>query len=169
MIAGDQAKVTVTVDVEPAVAFEVFTQEIDLWWRRNVAYRVAGRKPGTLVLEGKVGGRLFEQYEGPAGPAVHEAGRITAWEPPAGSGDGRLAFEWRGVNFAPGEVTHVEITFTRTESGRTQLVLVHSGFAALRPDHPVRHGESAAKFTARLGVWWGQLLTSFREHARDRS
>jgi len=163
MIEGDRARVTVTVDVEPAVAFEVFTQEIDMWWRRDVAYRVAGRKPGTLVLEGKVGGRLFEEYEGPAGLCVHEAGRITAWEPPT-----RLAFEWRGVNFAPGEVTFVEVTFTRTESGRTEVVLVHRGFAALRPDHPVRHGEPPAKFIARFGIWWGQLLTSYREYARDR-
>ena len=159
MIEGDRTSVTVTVDVEPAVAFEVFTNDIDLWWRRDVAYRVAGRKPGTLVLEGKLGGRLFEQNEGPAGPAVYEAGRITAWDPPH-----RLAFDWRASNFAPGELTHVEITFTRTESGRTQLVLVHSGFAALRPDHPVRHGEPAAAFVGRLGLWWGQLLTSFREH-----
>src|SRR5689334_23069384 len=98
MIEGDQTTVTVTVDVEPAVALEVVTQEVDLWWRRNIAYRVAGRKPGMLVLEGKVGGRLFEQYEGPAGPAVHESGRITAWEPPpAGAADarGRLGFDWR--------------------------------------------------------------------------
>jgi hypothetical protein len=168
MIAGDQTTVTVSVDVEPAVAFEVFTQEIDLWWRRDVAYRVAGRKPGTLVLEGKVGGRLFEQYEGPAGLAVHEAGRITEWQPPT-DGDGKLAFEWRAINLAPGEVTLVEVTFTRTESGRTQVVLVHRGFAALRPDHPVRHGQSGAQFTARLGLWWGQLLTSFREYARDRA
>jgi hypothetical protein len=163
----------VLVDVEPPVAFEVFTREIDLWWRRGVAYRVAGRAPGTLILEGKVGGRLFEQYDGPAGPAVHETGRITAWEPPvvdAGgvTSVGRLAFDWRAVNFAPGEVTQVEVTFTRTESGRTEVVLVHRGFAALRPDHPVRHGQPPAVFTARLGTWWGGLLTSFREHARDR-
>lgn len=162
MIAGDRATVTVTVDVEPAVAFEVFTQEIDLWWRRGVAYRVAGRKPGTLVLEPKLGGRLFEQYQGPAGPAVHEAGRITTWEPPT-----RLAFEWRAVNFAPGEVTYVEITFTRTESGRTQLVLVHRGFAALRADHPVRHGDPPAMFSARIGRWWGDLLSAFRERVAD--
>jgi uncharacterized protein YndB with AHSA1/START domain len=159
VIEGDQTTVTVTVDVEPAVAFEVFTQEIDRWWRHGVAYRVAGRNPGMLVLEPKLGGRLFEQYEGPAGPAVHETGRITAWEPPS-----RLSFEWRGANFAPGEVTYVDITFTRTESGRTQLVLVHRGFAALRPDHPVRHGEPPAAFVGRLGQWWGKLLTSLREH-----
>ena len=164
MITGDQAKVTVLVDVEPAVAFEVFTQEIDQWWRRGVAYRVAGRRPGTLVLEGKLGGRLFEQYESSQGPRTHEAGRITAWEPPH-----RLAFEWRASNFAPGEVTFVEVTFARTESGRTQVELVHRGFAALRPDHPVRHGEPPAAFVARMGLWWGGILTTFREHARDRA
>ncbi|HEX5063309.1 MAG TPA: SRPBCC domain-containing protein [Kofleriaceae bacterium] len=164
MIEGDRATVTVLVDVEPAVAFEVFTAEIDQWWRHGVAYRAAGRNPGKVMFECKLGGRLLEQYDGPAGPAIYEAGRITAWEPPA-----RLAFEWRGGNFAPGEITLVEVTFTRAESGRTQVVLVHSGFAALRPDHPVRHGEPPAQFIGRVGQWWGKLLTSLREHASDRT
>lgn len=31
--AGDQATVSISVAVEPAIAFEVFTQETDLWWR----------------------------------------------------------------------------------------------------------------------------------------
>jgi uncharacterized protein YndB with AHSA1/START domain len=159
MIEGDQVKVTVRVEVEPAVAFEVFTNEIDLWWRRSIAYRVAGRKPGTLVLEGKVGGRLFEQYEGPDGRRTHQAGTITAWDPPR-----HLAFEWRATNFQPGEVTFVDVTFTRTESGATELLLVHKGFAALRPDHPVRHGEPAPVFLGRLGQWWGSLFSSLREH-----
>lgn len=65
-------------------------------------------------------------------------------------------------------MTFVELTFTRTESGRTQVVLVHRAFAALRPDHPVRHGESAEVFIARFGLWWGGLMTSLREHVRDR-
>ena len=162
-LPGDRVAVTVRVDVAPEVAFEVFTTEIDLWWRHGIAYRASGRNHGMLVLEPKAGGRLFEQYIGPSGPAVHEAGTITAWEPPM-----RLAFEWRGTNFAPGESTHVEVTFNRTASGATEVALVHTGFAALRPDHPVRHGEPAAIFIGRLGRWWGDLLSSLREHAASR-
>jgi uncharacterized protein YndB with AHSA1/START domain len=163
MTAGDRTTVTVIVDVEPDIAFEVFTTEIDQWWRRGVAYRVAGRRPGVLVLEPKLGGRLFEEYQSSQGPRTHEAGRITVWEPPH-----RLAFEWRASNFQPGEVTFVEVTFSRTESGKTQVVLVHRGFAALRPDHPVRHGEPPDAFIARTGQWWGRLLSSLREYVLDR-
>ena len=160
MIAGDQVSVSVLVDVAPEVAFSVFTEEIDQWWRRGVAYRVAGKRPGTLVIECKLGGRLLEQYETKAGPRLYESGTITAWDPPK-----HLAFEWRGSNFKEGEVTFVDVTFTPTESGKTSVALVHRGFAALRPDHPVRHGEPPDVFLAHFGRWWGCLLTSLREHA----
>ena len=162
-IAGDRVAVTVTVAARPEVAFEVFTAEIDQWWRRGLKYRVAGRRPGVLVLECKPGGRLFEQYETPNGPRLHEAGKITTWQPPS-----RLGFEWRASNFAPGEVTFVDITFTPTASGGTEVRLEHSGFAALRPDHPVRHGEDVPVFIRRLGLWWSELLTSLRVHAAER-
>jgi hypothetical protein len=33
--SGDRATVSVTVAVTQAAAFEVFTREIDLWWRRG--------------------------------------------------------------------------------------------------------------------------------------
>ena len=161
MIAGDRVAVTVVVAVPPARAFAAFTAEIDQWWRRGIRYRVAGRTPGTLVLEPRLGGRLFEQYEGRDGPRVHEAGVVTAWDPPS-----RLAFEWRGSNFAPGEVTHVEVAFMPTDRG-TRVELAHSGFAALRPDHPVRHGQEATVFIRTLGLWWSDLLTSLRVHVLD--
>jgi hypothetical protein len=45
----------------------------------------------------------------------------------------------------------LDVTFTRTDSGATQLVLVHRGLAALRPDRPVRHGEPIDVFIGRLG------------------
>src|SRR5260370_8266765 len=105
-VPGDQVKVSVSVAVEPSVAFRVFTEEIDLWWRRGLRFRVAGKNRGIIHLEPRVGGRLFESFETNAGTRVFETGKVTAWEPPA-----RLVFEWRGGNFAPGEKTQVEGTF----------------------------------------------------------
>jgi len=61
------------------------------------------------------------------------------------------------------------VTFVGTDSGATQVVLVHRGFAALRSDHAVRHGEPSDVFIGRLGRWWGSLLSSLREHAAGRS
>lgn len=158
MIAGDRASAMVTVPVTPEVAFDVFTRETDLWWRHGVKFRVAGRNPGTLEFEPKLGGRLFEQYEGPAGTRIHETGTITTWDPPA-----RLEFEWRGGNFGPDDVTCVVVTFVATQSGGTRVTVEHRGFAALRPDHPVRHGEPIPAFIRRTGLWWGELLSALRE------
>ena len=157
-IAGDSVSVSVMVAVPPQAAFDAFTQQIDQWWRKGVAYRASGARGGVLAIEPRVGGRLFEAWADSGGMHGHEAGRVTIWEPPH-----RLAFEWRGTNFEPGESTLVDIRFVATEGG-TRLELVHSGFAALRPDHPVRHGQPVEEFLRILGTWWGNLLTGYRVH-----
>jgi hypothetical protein len=159
---GDQATVSVFVAVEQEAAFEVFTKEVDLWWRRGPKYRVAGRRPGTLCFEPGAGGRLFESFETSSGIHVYEAGQVIAWEPPA-----RLAFKWRGVNFSPDESTEVEVLFV--PSGRGTLVTVHHrGWAALRPDHPARHGLEGQAFSRMMGLWWGEQMTALREHVDAR-
>ncbi len=161
MIAGDKVRVQTFVEVSQADAFAVFTEEIDQWWRRGRAYRVAGTSPGTLHLETKLGGRVFEQWG--EGNALHEIGTITAWDPPA-----HFAFLWRGVNFAPGESTVVEVWFEASGDG-TRVTLEHRGWAALRDDHPVRHGKPVPAFIRDIGMWWGALLTSLRERATTHS
>jgi uncharacterized protein YndB with AHSA1/START domain len=162
-MSGDRARVTVFVAVPPAVAFDVFTQETDLWWRRGLPYRVSGRNAnGTLAFEPRVGGRLFETFDSPAGPVLAVSGHITVWEPPS-----RLVFEWRAQNFAPGEKTEVEVRFEETSSGNTQVTLEHRGWAAIRPDHPARHGHDVRTFLHGLGLYWGALLRSLGEHAAD--
>ena len=148
--------------VEPALAFEVFTQEIDLWWRRGLKYRVSGKGRGILHLEPRAGGRLFESIESDGATRVVETGCVTIWEPPS-----RLVFEWRAVNFAPSEKTEVEVTFAPSPSG-TLVTVQHRGWSAIRPDHPVRHGEDVPAFLRTMGLWWGDLLTSLREHAVTR-
>ena len=159
--AADKVAVTVFVAVPPADAFEVFTTEIDQWWRRGPAYRVSGKQPGVLHLEPRLGGRLFEEYR--EGSALHEVGTITAWDPP-----GHLAFEWRSVTFVPGETTQVDIRFDASGDG-TRVTLEHRGWAAIRGDHPVRHGKPPGQFIGDLGMWWASLLRALGEHAtRDR-
>jgi hypothetical protein len=81
---GDSARITVTVAVAPPLAFEIFTEEIDRWWRRGIKFRHSGRRGGFLRIEPEVGGRLFESREGDDGPHVFEVGRVRIWEPPQG-------------------------------------------------------------------------------------
>jgi uncharacterized protein YndB with AHSA1/START domain len=159
---GDQATVTVLVAVDRDVAFRIFTAEIDLWWRRGLKYRVAGTRRGIIRLEPGVGGRLFESFETDDGVRVVETGRVTSWEPPA-----RVVFEWRAVNFAPAEKTEVEVLFQPSPSG-TLVTVKHRGWSVIRSDHPARHGHDVPAFLRMMGLWWGDLLTSLREHAASR-
>lgn len=159
---GDCATVTVFVDVLPADAFDVFTTEIDLWWKQGPKFRIAGRRRGKLYFEPQLGGRLFETFDVPHGTRTFEVGRITTWDPPSS-----LCLEWRGTNFKPDEKTFVDVEFQASRGG-TLVTVRHRGWAALPDDHPVRHGAVGAAFSRRMGLWWGELLTWFREYAADR-
>lgn len=156
---GDKVRVQTYVAVDPVDAWEVFTTELDRWWGRGPAYRVGGREPGVLHLEGRVGGRIFEQA---GSQALHEVGTITIWEPPR-----LLAFEWRSITFVPGETTRVEVRFEPQGEG-TRVTLEHTGWSTIRGDHPVRHGKDVPAFLRDLGRWWGSLLTSYRELSGSR-
>jgi uncharacterized protein YndB with AHSA1/START domain len=162
--SGDQAKVTVTVGVEPKDAFEIFTQEIDLWWRRGMRFRPVGRKVGVLHFESGVGGRLFEAYEVRGESRLIVVGTVTVWDPPS-----RLVFEWRNTNFAPGESTEVEVTFEPMGEGVTQVTLCHRGWSKLRPDHPARHGNVGPAMSRMIGMWWGDLLSAFRIYVSEKA
>ncbi|MBI3714381.1 MAG: SRPBCC domain-containing protein [Betaproteobacteria bacterium] len=162
-IAGDQATVTVTVAVPPAEAFRLFTEDIDLWWRRGPRFRSApSSAPGSeatggiMHIEPGLGGRVFESYDTGDGERVIEIGRALAWDPPR-----RLLFEWRLSNFAAAERTEVEVTFQASPSG-TRVTVVHRGWAALRRDHPARHGLAGAEFVRTIGLWWGQQMSALR-------
>jgi uncharacterized protein YndB with AHSA1/START domain len=159
-IAGDRARVSVSVAVPQAAAFRIFSEDLDQWWRRGRKYRVFDGRRGMLHLEPRVGGRLFESVENEGQTTVIETGLVKVWEPPQ-----RLAFEWRAVNFVGDEFTYVEVTFAPTASG-TLVTVTHSGFSRLRPDHPARHGRKEAEFVREMGMWWGGLMTSLREHCQ---
>ncbi|MGN6109241.1 MAG: hypothetical protein ACTHU0_29310 [Kofleriaceae bacterium] len=69
--------------------------------------------------------------------------------------------------FAPGESTEVEVWFEPRGDG-TEVTVEHRGWAEIRGDHPVRHGQDVAAFLRGTGMWWAALLSSLREHAGAR-
>ncbi len=166
-MSGDRVSASVFVEAPPAIAFEVFTEQIDAWWRHGLKFRSGARALSVLHLEPRLGGRLFETIAaadaGPDAAHVVQTGTVTHWDPPHA-----LAIEWRGINFAPHETTTVSVAFAPRRDG-TQVTLVHAGFAALPPDHPVRHGQPVAAFIARLGMWWSDQMTSLRVRAADEA
>jgi hypothetical protein len=71
----------------------------------------------------------------------------------------------RGPAGTPGDCATVTVAVRFAPSGSGTLVTVrHSGWSALPADHPVRHGLAGAAFIRMIGMWWGELMTSLREH-----
>jgi uncharacterized protein YndB with AHSA1/START domain len=158
--SGDRVKVSVRVEVGPAAAFEVFATRIDLWWKRGPRFRNGRGEQAVIAIEPGLGGRVFETIvESEGEPYVVEIGRVRVWEPPH-----RLAFTWRNINFAPDEVTDVDVMFAAV-AGATMVTVTHGGWSTLRADHPARHGLETAAFTRMMGLWWGEQLGSLRQHA----
>jgi uncharacterized protein YndB with AHSA1/START domain len=155
--AADGVRVSIDVAVPPAVAFEVFTAEIDQWWGRGPRFRFLAPYGGTLRLEPGVGGRLLHEADAPA--RVFVVGTVAAWEPPR-----RLGLSWRLPNFAPGQETRVEILFEAIDEG-TRVTVAHDGWDALPAAHPARHGHLGREFVVFKGRWWGDLLAAAKQHA----
>jgi uncharacterized protein YndB with AHSA1/START domain len=156
-MTGDSTRVSVTVAVPPPLAFEIFTEEIDRWWRRGIKFRRTRGRGGFLRIEPEVGGRLFESIDGDGGPHVFEVGRVRVWDPPR-----RLSFTWRNANFAAHEQTEVDIEFVPATAG-TLVTVTHRGWSSLPADHPARHGLQGADFARMIGLWWGEQMSSLRE------
>lgn len=160
---GNCVRASVLVRVPQAEAFRLFTEHIDAWWRRGVRFRNAGARAGLIRLEPRVGGRLFESFDSEHGEQVVEVGRVIEWQPPR-----RLVFTWRNANFTPEQLTRVEVTF-EASGGATTVSVIHSGWEAIPSDHPVRHGLDTGAFLRMMGLWWGDQLSSLRQHARTTS
>ncbi|HEY2332828.1 MAG TPA: VOC family protein [Acidimicrobiales bacterium] len=103
----------VEVGVEPAVAFQAFTEELDLWWVRGpINFWSDGSRVVAVRCEPGVGGRIMEVLDSPESGEVFVRAHITAWEPPA-----RLCWD-----SAQDDVS-TEVSFTPTPSGTLVRVL----------------------------------------------
>jgi hypothetical protein len=158
MTESETARVTTFVQVKPLDAFEVFTEEVDLWWRRGPRFRGGGAASEMCFVRDDGGHRLIER----SGGELFEIGRVRVWEPGK-----RLVLDYRLRNFAAGEKTEVEVRFEESGEG-TRVILEHRGWDAIHEKHPARHGLSGEAFSSMIGLWWGDIVTGYRQHARTR-
>ena len=103
---------TVSVACSPERAFELFTERMADWWPTST-HSLSGDRTDTVVVEAKVGGRL---YEVDSDGTEHPWGSVLVWEPPS-----RFAVEWR---LGSDTSTDWEVTFTPDADG-TRVELVH--------------------------------------------
>jgi hypothetical protein len=132
------------IDCEPAHAFEVWTSRFERWWPRS--HSVSG-DPAAIVLEPRVGGRIYERTTD--GTEI-DWGEVTHWQPPT-----RLAYLWH-IRRDRSDATQVELTFTDAGDGTTRLQIVHRGWERL--------GAGAQEWRDANRRGWAGLLPHFTAH-----
>jgi uncharacterized protein YndB with AHSA1/START domain len=155
MSRAERIVVTTVVDGDQTTAFEVFTAEVDAWWKQGPRFRPSVHGPGVLRFEPGVGGRLLETYQD---ESTFVFGRVKVWEPGQ-----RLVFELIGRAFGPGESTEVEVRF-EAAGKNTRVTVEHRGWERFADDHPAKHGLGEAAFNDVMSVWWADLLVSIKNH-----
>lgn len=137
---------SVDVPVDPATAFQIFTEEIDDWYVRGPYSWNDPERAVAIRFEER---RLLEVWDDGGG---YELGRVTAWEP----GE-RLAFAYRSVHLPEDLDTEVEVRFEEV-SGGTRVTLEHRGLEQL-PD------EEYALWRRRA---WAPFVEAFRRYVSAR-
>jgi hypothetical protein len=129
-------RVSIDVDVDPATAFEVFTDEIDSWYKRGPHSFFDPERVVAVRFEPHVGGHLVEVYDAQTGEG-RPMGRVTVWEP------------GRRIVFVDGRDTEVDVRFAAV-GNTTRVTLEHRGLERLAPPEAEHH----ARFGWALVFGW---------------
>lgn len=132
------------VDCPAEHAFEVWTSAIGTWWPGD--HTTTG-DPETVVLEGRVGGRIYERARD---GAEHDWGVVTGWDPPHA-----LTFTWH-LGRAATDATEVTIRFVSDDATHTRVEIEHRGWERLADDGTARE---------RTRTNWGHVVAHFADRA----
>jgi uncharacterized protein YndB with AHSA1/START domain len=108
------------VPLEPAAAFELFTERMSDWWPLATHSLGEARAVGVRV-EGRIGGRVVEATDD---GTEHVWADVIAWDPPH-----RLALAWH-PSADPVAATIVDVRFLAATGG-TVVELEHRAFEEL--------------------------------------
>jgi hypothetical protein len=123
-------------------AFTVWTSGIGSWWPRD--HTVTGQAGVVVVLQGVVGGRIYERT---ADGVEHDWGEVTVWSPPR-----RLSYLWH-LGRLRDEATEVDIRFRAESANATRIDIEHGGWEGL--------GTAAAARREQNRAGWETLLPHF--------
>ncbi len=134
----------ITVPLDRASAFEVFTTRMDAWWPRE--HHIGSAEMAEAVLEQRAGGRWYEK--GVDGSEC-DWGRVDVFDPPA-----RVVLVWQLTpewKFDPALETQVEVTFDEVRADSTRVTLEHhlEGLG--------EHAEQMRQMFEQPGAWAATL------------
>ena len=86
----------------------------------------------SIVVEGRVGGRIYEQWRNGESASW---GEVTVWDPPR-----RLALSWM-PNPTAAAVTEVDVEFEALSDASTRVRLTHSGWERFGEEGPDKRGQ----------------------------
>jgi hypothetical protein len=135
-------RLTLEVDRTAAHAFTVWTSGIATWWPSD--HTVTGSPGLTVVLEPRVGGRIFERTES---GAEHDWGEVTVWDPPS-----RLEYLWF-LRADRSDATDVAISFVPTGGSQARVEITHTGWERL--------GTRGGAWRDRNHQGWSTLLPHY--------
>jgi uncharacterized protein YndB with AHSA1/START domain len=139
--AVSPVRVSVSVGLDQERCFEVFTDEMLSWW--PAGHHIGETPLKEIIIEPFVGGRWYAKHQG---GEETDTGVVTAWDAP----------RWAYHNDL---VTHIDVTFTPTDDGRTLVELVHRDLEV--------YGADAAemKETFEGPDAWGGMLRIYKDVA----
>ena len=120
-------------------AFHIWAVRTSLWWPAD--HTASGEDDLEVVIEPRVGGRIFERG---AGGAEQDWGEVLVWEPPR-----RLAYLWH-LRADRADATEVEIQFVPRGDATTEVRIDHRGWERL--------GAGGAAWRERNRHGWDTLL-----------
>jgi uncharacterized protein YndB with AHSA1/START domain len=144
---------SVTVAAPLAVAFEVFTAQIEAWWPM-ASHHIGQADCAAVVIEPRAGGRWFER--GVDGTEC-DWGRVLLWDAP-----NRVTLMWQlsaRFQFDPSIETEVDVCFTALDARTTRVDLEHRGLDAYGTD------AAAMRETFSSPNGWNGMLEHFAQVA----
>jgi hypothetical protein len=154
MISIAPVRKSIVVQADSALAFEIFTKEIDTWWPQS--HSMGGTPFKLSIIEPFIGGRWYAQRQD--GSEVNIA-HVTAWEPSR-----RVVFRWEiGAEFAPNpdQASELEVRFVSLGAGATRVELEHRDFG--------RISAGAEAYRNQLDQGWPAALGQFAMACRHQT